>query len=104
MQGDPTPADCVFIGDEVSAAGLRLAGLRCLTPAPERLRAAFEQARGEAGLVLISAACAAQLPEALLAGALREQRPLTLVIADLRDQMAPPDLAAALRRQLGMAE
>ena len=97
-------AACVFIGDRVSAAGLRLAGVRCLTPPPDQVLAAFTGCRAEAGLVLITAALAARLPAPLLAAALRDQDPPTLVIADLRGQQAPPDLAATLRRQLGMAE
>lgn len=97
-------AGCWFIGDEVSAAGLRLAGVRCVTPTPAEVTAAFRQAQAEAALVLLGAAVAELLPPALLAEALREQQPLTLVMADLRELTTPPDLAAALKRQLGMAE
>lgn len=95
---------CVFIGDEVSAAGFRLAGLACHTPAPEQVAALFQHARGEAGLILITAEYAAHVPEGLLAEAQREQRPLLLVIADIRGRLPPVDIVSALKRQLGLAE
>lgn len=104
IEHDAAKTGCVFIGDEVSAAGLRLTGLRCLTPAPEQVRMAFEEACAAAGAVLITAEYAQHLPPALLAAALREQQPPTLVLADLREQTSPADLVAALKRQLGMAE
>ena len=95
---------CIFIGDEVSAAGYRLAGVRCHTPLPAEAGALFQRLRDEAGLIMLSAEFAAYLPQRMLANALREQRPPTLVIADIRARLQPADLAAALKRQLGLAE
>lgn len=95
---------CVFIGDELSAAGYRLAGADCLTPAPDEVAAAFERSRAEAGLVMITAALACALPAERLAAALREQRPLTLVVPDIRGREKPADPTAVLKRQLGLSE
>jgi vacuolar-type H+-ATPase subunit F/Vma7 len=95
---------CVFIGDEVSAAGFRLAGADCYSPGAVELPALFQRLRAAAGMILVTAEAARKLPDALLAEALREQRPPILVIADARGQLQPRDLAAALRRQLGLAE
>ncbi|MCG6940246.1 MAG: V-type ATP synthase subunit F [Thiohalocapsa sp.] len=103
-------ARCVFIGDELSAAGWRLAGADCRTPAPaetpDLLRALLRTARDEApvGLILITAEYAAALPQALLEEALAAQRPPCVVVADARGRVAPADLTAALKRQLGLAE
>jgi vacuolar-type H+-ATPase subunit F/Vma7 len=97
---------CVFIGDELSAAGWRLAGAECHTPAlPETaaLLRALRQARQPA-LILISAEYAAALPGALRDEALAAQRPPFVVVADVRGRVEPPDLTAALKRQLGLAE
>lgn len=95
---------CVFIGDEVSAAGFRLAGLDCPPTVEADIAVLFRQARERAGLIIITAELAARLPAGLLAGALREQRPPTVVVGDIRGRAPPPDPAAALKRQLGLAE
>ncbi|MGD8206635.1 MAG: V-type ATP synthase subunit F [Thiohalocapsa sp.] len=95
---------CVFIGDEVSAAGLRLAGVDCHVPAAAETADLFRRLRGSSGLIMITAELAAHLPEGLLADAVREQRPPVMVVADIRGRAAPPDVAAALKRQLGLAE
>jgi len=97
-------AFCAFIGDEVSAAGFRLAGVDVHVPAAEGAEALFRRLMGEAQLVLITAEAAARLPVDLLTRALRAPRPLVLVIPDLRGRAQPPDLASLLRRQLGMTE
>jgi len=98
---------CVFLGDEVTAAGMRLAGVRCSVTDgsdPAALVELFRASRADAGLLLITAELAAKLPAALLAEAAREQRPPLLVMADIRGRMSPPDLTASLKRQLGLAE
>lgn len=96
--------DCVFLGDEVSAAGFRLAGVDCPPTTDAEIPALFRDALARGGLVLITAELAGQLPAELLAGALRAQRPPILVVGDMRGRRAPPDLAAALKRQLGLAQ
>ncbi len=95
---------CVFIGDEVSAAGFRLAGMICHTPVAAEVAGLLQRLRGEAGLILITAEYAGHVPAHLLAEAQREQRPLLLVIADIRDRVVPADVTSALKRQLGLAE
>jgi len=105
---------CAFIGDEVSAAGFRLAGVDCHVPAPDptdpqgpsaqRLAGLFRQVLADWQLVLITAEFADRLPPDVLGAALRAERPLVLVLSDVRGRRAPADLAVRLRRQLGMAE
>jgi vacuolar-type H+-ATPase subunit F/Vma7 len=92
----------LFLGDELSAAGFRLGGIEARTPPAGAEVAYFEQARREALFVLITAEFALRLPSALLQQALNAGRPLVAVLPDVRGRSAPPDLAAVLRRQLGM--
>lgn len=92
----------IFIGDEVSAAAYRLAGARTRTPVSEELVSTLRWARAEAPLVLLSAEYAEQLPPAELAQAMGALAPPVLIIPDVQQRSTPPDLAAALRRRLGM--
>lgn len=92
----------VFLGDELSAAGFRLAGALIRTPEPEEVVSAFEWARQQAPLVLITAALAEHIPSAQLAAALAGLSPLVLIVPDINGQSAPEDLAAAVHRAFGM--
>lgn len=92
----------IYLGDEVSAAGYRLAGARVRTPLAGEEAAALGWACAEAALVLVSAAVAAAIGEALLRAALSAPAPLVLIVPDREGQVPLPDLAARLRHQLGM--
>lgn len=96
-------AGCVFLGDEVSAAGFRLAGIVAHTPTPSETPALFQTLCDEAALILITAEAAASLPAALLQSQIAAERPLVLVLGDVRHRRDPEDLAGAIRQQLGMA-
>lgn len=92
----------VYIGDEVSSAGYRLAGARTVVCLPGRETAALAESCGGAPLVLVSAAVAARIDAALLRRALSSLAPLVLVVPDPQGEAALPDLAARLRTQLGL--
>lgn len=92
----------VFIGDEVAAAGWRLAGVDARVAAPGEEGPALARALEEARLVLVSAEAAARLPEAQLRAALRRLAPITVVVPDLREAAPYPDVAARMKRQLGI--
>jgi vacuolar-type H+-ATPase subunit F/Vma7 len=92
----------VYLGDEVSAAGYRLAGAQVRTPAAGEETAALGEARTLAPLVLLSATVAAAIAEVTLRNALSALAPLVLVVPDLTGEVALPDLAARLRVQLGL--
>ena len=94
----------VYIGDEVSAAGFRLAGVRVHVPAVGEEEAAFRAAWSETDLVLLSAEIAQRVSPETLRRALVARGPLVLVVPDARGRASPPDPAAGLRRQLGLSE
>ena len=94
----------VFIGDRVSAAGFRLGGATVDIPAPGGEEEAFANALTSSDLVLVTAELAGRLPAGRLASAQAGHAPLVLVLEDVRGMRQPPDIAATLRRQLGMAE
>ena len=92
----------VYLGDEVSGAGYRLAGVRVRTPGPGAAAAALAEACIEAPLVLVSSAVAADIAERPLRAALSALAPLVVVVPDLAGDVPVPDLAARLRAQLGL--
>ena len=95
-------ASLVFIGDEVAATGWRLAGAATRTPAPGMEADTLASALEEAQLVLLAAEVAARIPEAPLRAALRRVTPVTVVMPDLRGELPYPDVAARMKRQLGI--
>ena len=92
----------LYLGDEVSAAGYRLAGVGVRTPGPGQAAAALAEACAQAPLVLLSSAVAAGIGERSLRAALSALAPLVIVVPDLRGDVPVPDLAARLRAQLGL--
>lgn len=97
-------ASCAFIGDPQGALGFRLAGVQCHTPEPQQVPALLRELASQVELIVLTAALAREVPAALLAALEAAERPLVLVIPDVRGQCLPADRAALIRRQLGMAE
>ena len=94
----------VYIGDAVSAAGYRLAGLQVHVPATDDLPGLIERACREAPLVLLGADVAARLPAAELDRLLSGIAPAVVVVPDIRARADLPDLATRLRAELGVLE
>jgi len=92
----------VYLGDEVTAAGFRIAGLRVHVSAPGDEALALASACAEAPLVLVAADVAARIAEPALRAAQAALAPLVLVVPDLAGATPMPDLALRLRKQLGL--
>lgn len=93
-----------YIGDEIGAAGWRLAGAAAAVPGPGAERAALDAARADAAFVLVAADVAARIDNAVLREALAALAPLVLVVPDTQGQVPLPDFAARLRLQLGLEQ
>jgi vacuolar-type H+-ATPase subunit F/Vma7 len=96
------PGAIAFVGNAVIASGYRLAGVVAHVPAPGEELAAFERARDEARVVLVSTAVALRLPLARLAAAIAAPSPLVLIVPDPDGGPAPVDPVGRVRRQLGL--
>ena len=92
----------VYLGDEPTAAGFRLAGLVVRTPAPGVEATVLAEAMAGAPVVLVSASVAARIPGATLRAAVRAPSPVVVVVPDLREGTQYEDLAGELRLQLGL--
>lgn len=92
----------IYIGDELSAAGYRLAGLRVRTPEPAEVLAVFRWAREETDLILLGVEQARRLPAAELQQALRELAPQIMIVPDIRRRTPMRDLPNRIRTTLGV--
>lgn len=95
-------AGAIFIGDELSASGFRLAGVETLVPKPNAVGAALEDARARGVLVIITAELARHVPAAQLESAMLAEMPILAVIPDILLRERSPDLTRRLRSVLGI--
>jgi len=93
----------IYIGDELTASGYRLAGVRTRTPPPEAVTEVFAWACRESDLVLLGVAQARQIPAGELESALCALHPQVLVVPDITEREPMRDLAARIRSQLGVS-
>jgi vacuolar-type H+-ATPase subunit F/Vma7 len=94
--------NAVFIGDEITAAALRLTGVTSLAPATDDVPRTFEKAVGDADLVILTADSARVLDEELLRSAIRRADPLVLVMPDGGNRHQPENLDTRIDRVLGI--
>jgi vacuolar-type H+-ATPase subunit F/Vma7 len=92
----------IFIGDELTAAGFRLAGIETMLPVPEAVGEALAEARGRAALVIMTAGFAANVAASDLEAALLAEVPILAIVPDVLFHNAPPDLTRRLRSALGI--
>ena len=93
-----------FIGDEVSAAGYRLAGIETRIADSATVLAAVRQACERASLVLVGSSAVAGMHSAELDELLASRAPPVLVVPDTQGLYEVPDIAARIYKQLGMLE
>ena len=94
----------IFIGDEVSAAAYRLAGIDTRVPERTAIGHEFEYALHTANLVVITAEFAAQLSDETLHQAVRRAAPLVLIVPDAAGREQPADLDRQVDRVLGIEQ
>lgn len=90
-----------YVGNDVDAAGFRLAGVRTWAPRAGEVLAAFSNAADGSDAVFISSRIAEALPRAVLDAALLAERPLLVLVPDATTT-SPLDPAERVRAQLGI--
>jgi vacuolar-type H+-ATPase subunit F/Vma7 len=96
-------ARIAYVGDEVTAAGFRLAGVETYTPGPAQAAEALRQAiDDDSDCILLSCALAPCVPAAQLLEAWTALRPLLALVADARGDCVAPDVASEVRDALGL--
>jgi vacuolar-type H+-ATPase subunit F/Vma7 len=92
-----------YVGDEVTAAGFRLAGLETYTAAPAEAAAALRRAiDDDSDCILLSCACASLVPPALLVEASSRPGGFFALVSDARGDAVPPDVGREVRDALGL--
>lgn len=94
----------IYIGDEVSATGYRLAGVAVHVPQQDNLFAEIQAVCENASLVLLSTEFASRLEDDKLQLLLAHSKTPLVVMPDVRGQHPVADLATKLRQQLGVLE
>jgi vacuolar-type H+-ATPase subunit F/Vma7 len=94
----------VYLGDETSAAGYALAGVDARVPAPGGETAALALARATAPLVLVAADVASRIDAREWRAAVQALAPLVIAVPDLAGAAPIRDVAADIRRDLGLEE
>ncbi len=92
-----------YIGDEVTAAGYRLAGAEVRVPVPAETSDVLRRAIADgAELILLSASSASDLDPEELEAALVAEQPLVALVPDVFGRRAAPDVAREVRLALGI--
>jgi vacuolar-type H+-ATPase subunit F/Vma7 len=92
----------VFIGDELTGAGFRLAGLRVFEATAEELESDFRRALETAPLVIITTGAARTLPGSLVQAAVRRSDPPVAIVPEAVDGPPMPDVERGVRAALGV--
>ena len=92
----------VFIGDELTATGLGLAGIVVMMPAAADVASAFDEACRQGSAVLLSSALVPHVPVARLEAALMASQPLVAIVPEITGTSPLPDLVRRLKTTLGI--
>jgi len=93
-----------FIGNEVSAAGYRLCGVTVHIADESNALALIRKSCEKASLVLVGGSTAQYLHSTDLDELLANVQPPVLVVPDVSDRHAVPDIASRVNKQLGLLE
>ena len=98
-------SEVLFIGDEVTAAGFRLAGVTVVTPDKEKLHEVLTAAcDDQVSLILVTTEFMEALDPQLQQEYMMKVSPMIVVIADINNSVPVTDLAVQVRRTLGILE
>jgi vacuolar-type H+-ATPase subunit F/Vma7 len=92
----------VFIGDELTGAGFRLAGLRIFEAQPGEVESLFRQALEQAPLVIITAKASTGVPRDLLEDAVSRAQPPVTIVPEAVAGPPLPDIEREVRAALGV--
>ena len=92
-----------FLGDPLTAAGFRLAGVEVHAPPEAGLARRFEDLCSTAAFVILTSEIANRLPAELIGSARAAVSPLIVIVPAASEAAAPRDLERRVARVLGVA-
>lgn len=92
----------IFIGDELTATGFRLAGCEVATPGEGQTAQIFEAACATYAVIMVGSTHARHLNKTVLDEAIKALEPLVIVLPDVLGQTQPEDLVAKTSAILGI--
>ncbi|MEZ5716298.1 MAG: V-type ATP synthase subunit F [Paracoccaceae bacterium] len=94
--------ETLFIGDEVTAAAFRLAGVETRVAAPDEAAQVLAAELARRRVILLTNELARALPRAMMDRVLQSVEPVVTILPDLRGRAGALDLEARVRRELGI--
>ncbi len=94
--------EVVFIGDDITAIGFRLAGVHSIVPRSGELADVVARERSTCRVLVITAALFGSLPTKLGDDLKQAMSPLLAIVPDARRTAPVPDLERQVRRALGI--
>jgi len=94
--------DAVFIGDDITALGFRLAGVETHTPDPDEVAALVGGLRETTQVIVMTPEMFAALPPRLAQELSDSEAPLLSIVADARATRPVPDIERDVKRVLGI--
>lgn len=95
----------LFIGDEVSAAGFRLAGVRIRTPENrQELEQLLQWGHHNVSFIMITSNYMSMFSSSQREALLRQEIPPIVEVPDMRAQVVALNLAKQFREKLGVLE
>jgi len=96
--------DVLFIGDEITAAALRMAGIETRVTGDGDAAQAVADEMPKRRIILLTTELGQTLPDAMVEDLLQSVEPVVVFLPDLRGQEGALDLEARVRRELGIEE
>ena len=93
---------CTFIGDELTGAGFRLAGIRVVEATADVVEEVFRRALEDAPLIMLTAEVADTLPAALVEAAVGRADPPVAIVPAAGAGPSLPDMEREVRAALGV--
>ena len=94
--------DILFIGDEVTAAGFRMAGVEARVVAGPESTAIVAEELKRRRVIVMTTGVGKALPGPMFERLLQSVEPLVALVPDLRGHDGALDLEARVRRELGI--
>jgi vacuolar-type H+-ATPase subunit F/Vma7 len=97
-----SPVAVAFVGDELAAAGYRLAGALTIVAEPAECAQAVATVMGRCNVLLLGERCASGLPPQEREALLTSIQPIVVIVPPMQERSSWRDAATRARQSLGL--